>query len=65
MTRWRDRLPGAKIRADIAWLAERVEWMEEAAIEERWLSQRNDALLRALEDQVVASVRRRDHGAAR
>ncbi|HYH33582.1 MAG TPA: hypothetical protein VD814_00375, partial [Nocardioides sp.] len=63
--RWRDRLPGAKIRADIAWLAERVEWMEEAAVEERWLSERNDALLRALEDRVVATVRRGDPGGTR
>lgn len=58
MTGWRDRLPGARIRDEIRWLRNRVEWTEEAAAEERWLRERSDPVLSALEEQVLEAARR-------
>lgn len=65
MIGWRGRLPGALIRGEIAWLAKRVDWIEEGADEQRWLTGRTEPMLQALEGQVVAFARRELSGKGR
>lgn len=50
--------PGLGIRGTIAWLATRVTWIEEAAVEERWLMEQNRPVLDALEEKLMSTTRR-------